>query len=101
MQQVYYPRQEPSNSLPYLARPIAEHFYLEDEGEPDAYQLYPYTTNYDPGSPICESTFAVTHSPHLTDLRATSLSPGFPPVGQCLKDTYQLMVVEEEGGSLE
>ena len=52
MQQVQFPRQEPSNILPYLARPIAEH-----EGEPAAYQLYPFTTNYDPGSPICESTF--------------------------------------------
>ena len=52
-------RQQPSNILPYLARPIAERFYSEDEGEPDEYQLYPFTTEHDPGWPICESTFPI------------------------------------------
>ena len=52
-------RQTPSNILPYLARPVVERFYSEDEGEPDEYQLYPFTKDYDPGSPICESTFPI------------------------------------------
>jgi hypothetical protein len=52
-------RQQPSDILPYLQRPIAERFYSDDEGEPDEYQLYPFTRAYDPGSPICESTFPV------------------------------------------
>ena len=43
----------------YLARPVVERFYSEDEGEPDDYQLYPFTKDYDPGSPICESTFPI------------------------------------------
>ena len=52
-------RQQPSNILPYLQRPISERFYSDDEGEPDEYQLYPFTTEHDPGSPICESKFPI------------------------------------------
>ena len=57
MQQNCYPRQVPSVNLPYLARPISARYFSEDEGEPDAYQLYPFSKDEDPGSPICESTF--------------------------------------------